>query len=135
MPGVTVERRWFGDEELPDLLGWADALVLPYREASQSGVAALAHRGGPACAGDQCRRPAGTAGRPAECDVYAIHSAPAIADAAVAPHREAIRPGPRRLDGKPVDSQRRIGGRWQPRCAIRCTETAQNKRESEADYK
>ncbi len=42
MPGVTVENRWFDDAELPGLLAWADALVLPYREASQSGVAALA---------------------------------------------------------------------------------------------
>jgi glycosyltransferase involved in cell wall biosynthesis len=42
MAGVSVERRWFADGELPDLLAWSDALVLPYREASQSGVAALA---------------------------------------------------------------------------------------------
>ena len=42
MPGVAVEHRWFTDEELPDLLAWADAVILPYREASQSGVAALA---------------------------------------------------------------------------------------------
>jgi glycosyltransferase involved in cell wall biosynthesis len=42
MPGVVVEQRWFNDGELPGLLAWADALVLPYREASQSGVAALA---------------------------------------------------------------------------------------------
>ncbi len=42
MEGVSVERRWFADAELPGLLAWADALVLPYREASQSGVAALA---------------------------------------------------------------------------------------------
>ncbi|MBB5374468.1 glycosyltransferase [Acidocella aromatica] len=42
MPGVAVERRWFAEGELPGLLAWADALVLPYREASQSGVAALA---------------------------------------------------------------------------------------------
>jgi glycosyltransferase involved in cell wall biosynthesis len=42
MPGVTVENRWFSDAELPELLSWASALVLPYREASQSGVAALA---------------------------------------------------------------------------------------------
>ena len=41
-PGVQVEQRWFHDSEIPSLLGWADALVLPYREASQSGVAALA---------------------------------------------------------------------------------------------
>jgi glycosyltransferase involved in cell wall biosynthesis len=42
MAGVSVERRWFTDSELPELLTWSDALVLPYREASQSGVAALA---------------------------------------------------------------------------------------------
>jgi glycosyltransferase involved in cell wall biosynthesis len=42
MPGVKVENRWFSDAELPELLSWAGALVLPYREASQSGVAALA---------------------------------------------------------------------------------------------
>ncbi|HUA77765.1 MAG TPA: glycosyltransferase, partial [Acetobacteraceae bacterium] len=37
---VTVENRWVPEEEIPALLGWADAVVLPYREASQSGVAA-----------------------------------------------------------------------------------------------
>jgi glycosyltransferase involved in cell wall biosynthesis len=42
LPGVVVEQRWFADGELPGLLEWADGLVLPYREASQSGVAALA---------------------------------------------------------------------------------------------
>lgn len=41
-PGVTVENRWFAEEEIGPLLGWADALVLPYREATQSGVAAAA---------------------------------------------------------------------------------------------
>jgi glycosyltransferase involved in cell wall biosynthesis len=46
MAGVSVERRWFADAELPGLLAWADALVLPYREASQSGVAALALEAG-----------------------------------------------------------------------------------------
>ncbi|MDA8120929.1 MAG: glycosyltransferase family 4 protein, partial [Gammaproteobacteria bacterium] len=44
--GITVERRWFAEEELPSLLAWSDALVLPYREASQSGVAALALEAG-----------------------------------------------------------------------------------------
>jgi glycosyltransferase involved in cell wall biosynthesis len=39
-PGVTVENRWVPEQELGTLLGWAHALVLPYREASQSGVAA-----------------------------------------------------------------------------------------------
>ncbi|WP_298162478.1 glycosyltransferase [Acidocella sp.] len=42
MPHVRVEARWFKDAEVPALLEWADAVVLPYREASQSGVAALA---------------------------------------------------------------------------------------------
>lgn len=39
-PGVSVENRWVPEAELGGLLGWAHALVLPYREASQSGVAA-----------------------------------------------------------------------------------------------
>jgi glycosyltransferase involved in cell wall biosynthesis len=41
-PGVTVENRWVPETEIGSLLGWADALILPYREASQSGVAAAA---------------------------------------------------------------------------------------------
>jgi len=42
LPGVTVENRWVPEDEVGALLGWADAVVLPYREASQSGVAAVA---------------------------------------------------------------------------------------------
>jgi glycosyltransferase involved in cell wall biosynthesis len=42
LPGVSVEQRWVSEGELPGLLAWADAVVLPYQEASQSGVAALA---------------------------------------------------------------------------------------------
>lgn len=42
LPGVTVENRWVPEEEVAGILAWADALVLPYREASQSGVAAAA---------------------------------------------------------------------------------------------
>ena len=42
MPGVTVENRWVPEAELGALLGWADAVVLSHREASQSGVAAAA---------------------------------------------------------------------------------------------
>ncbi len=38
-PGVTVENRWVPDEEVAALIAWADAVVLPYVEASQSGVA------------------------------------------------------------------------------------------------
>ncbi len=39
---ARVENRWVPDDELGSLIGWADALVLPYTEASQSGVAAAA---------------------------------------------------------------------------------------------
>ncbi len=42
LPGVTVENRWVPEDEVGTLLGWADALVLSHREASQSGVAAAA---------------------------------------------------------------------------------------------
>jgi len=38
MPGVTVEERWVPEAEIPILLGAATAVVLPYTEASQSGV-------------------------------------------------------------------------------------------------
>ena len=41
-PGVTVENRWVPEAEFDALLGWADAVILPYTEASQSGVAAAA---------------------------------------------------------------------------------------------
>ncbi len=40
-PGVSVENRWMSEEEVGELMAWADALILPYREASQSGVAAV----------------------------------------------------------------------------------------------
>ncbi len=42
LPCVTVENRWVPEEEVGDILAWSDALILPYREASQSGVAAAA---------------------------------------------------------------------------------------------
>lgn len=42
LPDVTVENRWVPEAEVGALLGWADALVLSHREASQSGVAAAA---------------------------------------------------------------------------------------------
>ncbi|HQT74178.1 MAG: glycosyl transferase family 1 [Acidiphilium sp. 37-67-22] len=42
MPHVTLDRRWIPEAELSRLIGDADALVLPYRQASQSGVAAAA---------------------------------------------------------------------------------------------
>jgi glycosyltransferase involved in cell wall biosynthesis len=42
MPGVTVDNRWVAEHEIGDIIAWSDALVLPYREASQSGAAAAA---------------------------------------------------------------------------------------------
>jgi glycosyltransferase involved in cell wall biosynthesis len=41
-PHVTVDHRWIPESELPHLIAWSDAIILPYREASQSGVAAAA---------------------------------------------------------------------------------------------
>jgi glycosyltransferase involved in cell wall biosynthesis len=42
LPGVVVDRRWIPEAELRELIEWSDVMVLPYREASQSGVAAAA---------------------------------------------------------------------------------------------
>jgi glycosyltransferase involved in cell wall biosynthesis len=42
LPNVSVENRWVPEDEVGALLAWSDALVLPYREASQSGVAPAA---------------------------------------------------------------------------------------------
>jgi glycosyltransferase involved in cell wall biosynthesis len=42
LPGVTVENRWVPEDEVGALFAWADVLVLPYKEASQSGVAPAA---------------------------------------------------------------------------------------------
>lgn len=42
LPNVKVENRWVPEDEVGPLLAWSDALILPYREASQSGVAAAA---------------------------------------------------------------------------------------------
>ena len=42
LPGVTVENRWVAEAEIPSLIRAADALVLPYREASQSGIIPIA---------------------------------------------------------------------------------------------
>ena len=42
LSNVNVENRWVPEDEVGDLLAWADALVLSHREASQSGVAAAA---------------------------------------------------------------------------------------------
>ncbi len=42
LPGVSVENRWVPEDEIGAIVAWSDALVLPYREASQSGAAAAA---------------------------------------------------------------------------------------------
>jgi glycosyltransferase involved in cell wall biosynthesis len=42
LPGVTVESRWVPDAEMAGLVAAARILVLPYREASQSGVLPVA---------------------------------------------------------------------------------------------
>ena len=42
LPGVTVENRWVPEDEIAGLIAWADVLVLPYKEASQSGIAPAA---------------------------------------------------------------------------------------------
>jgi len=42
LPGVTIEARWVAEAEMPMLIAGARALVLPYREASQSGVLPIA---------------------------------------------------------------------------------------------
>lgn len=42
LPGVRVENCWVPEDEVGALVAWADAVLLPYREASQSGVAAIA---------------------------------------------------------------------------------------------
>jgi glycosyltransferase involved in cell wall biosynthesis len=42
LPGVAVENRWVPEDAIGALIAWSDAVVLPYREASQSGAAAAA---------------------------------------------------------------------------------------------
>jgi glycosyltransferase involved in cell wall biosynthesis len=42
LPGVSVENRWVPEGEVGAILNWADIVVLPYREASQSGIAPTA---------------------------------------------------------------------------------------------
>jgi glycosyltransferase involved in cell wall biosynthesis len=53
LPGVAVESRWVADGAIAPLVASARALVLPYREASQSGVLPIALASGvPAIATD-----------------------------------------------------------------------------------
>ncbi len=46
LPGVTLHNRWLNDEEIAEFMAAADIAVLPYTEASQSGVAATAYAAG-----------------------------------------------------------------------------------------
>jgi glycosyltransferase involved in cell wall biosynthesis len=41
-PDVSVRNEWLSEADMADALSWADIVVLPYIEASQSGVAASA---------------------------------------------------------------------------------------------
>ncbi|SME98371.1 Glycosyltransferase involved in cell wall bisynthesis [Tistlia consotensis] len=42
LPGLHWESRWIGEDEIAGMLAEADILLLPYREASQSGALAAA---------------------------------------------------------------------------------------------
>ncbi|MDI3281474.1 MAG: glycosyltransferase family 4 protein [Bacillota bacterium] len=42
LKGVEIQNRWFSDQEVAALFGRAAVVVLPYRDASQSGVIPLA---------------------------------------------------------------------------------------------
>jgi glycosyltransferase involved in cell wall biosynthesis len=42
LPGVTIEQRWVPEAVVVQLFAGTDLLVLPYREASQSGILATA---------------------------------------------------------------------------------------------
>jgi glycosyltransferase involved in cell wall biosynthesis len=46
LPGVDLRVGWLSEAEMARLVAAADVVVLPYREASQSGLAPLAHAAG-----------------------------------------------------------------------------------------
>jgi glycosyltransferase involved in cell wall biosynthesis len=46
LPRVSLVNRWIGEDEIGGFLDQADAMVVPYGEASQSGVAAVAQAAG-----------------------------------------------------------------------------------------
>lgn len=46
LPGLTIVNRWIEEPEIPGFLNQADAIVLPYSEASQSGVTSQAYAAG-----------------------------------------------------------------------------------------
>ncbi len=45
-PGVAIERGWVAEEAIADIFAGADLLVVPYQEASQSGVISIARHAG-----------------------------------------------------------------------------------------
>jgi glycosyltransferase involved in cell wall biosynthesis len=98
LPRVTVENRWVPEDEVGALFGWADGLVLPYREASQSGVAAAALAAGrPVVATRVGGLVEQLAGRPGVwlCEPTAASIAAALCDLLAAPRGLAL----------PVDAQ------------------------------
>jgi glycosyltransferase involved in cell wall biosynthesis len=49
--GIILRTEWIPESAIPELLDWCDAVILPYREASQSGLIPLCYqRGIPAIA-------------------------------------------------------------------------------------
>jgi glycosyltransferase involved in cell wall biosynthesis len=89
-PGVTVENRWVPEAEIGGLLAWSDAVILPYREASQSGVAAAALAAGrPVIATDVggLREQLSAAPHALVCEPDASSLAHAIGHWLEAPHR------------------------------------------------
>ena len=46
LPEVVVDNRWIPEAEMGQVIGRADLVILPYLEASQSGVAPLAYAAG-----------------------------------------------------------------------------------------
>lgn len=46
LTGIICTNRWIDDAEIPRFFAAADAVVLPYREASQSGVTCQAYAAG-----------------------------------------------------------------------------------------
>lgn len=46
LPGVTLINQWIAEEDIPQILARADLMVLPYIEASQSGVVVSAYGAG-----------------------------------------------------------------------------------------
>jgi len=43
LPGVTIENRWVPEHEVPLVINRADIVLLPYTEASQSGILATSY--------------------------------------------------------------------------------------------